>query len=184
MTEPHQTLASERVFEGRLLSVWVETVALPAGGSGSREVVKHPGAAGVVALDGTKVLLVSQWRHAVGSELLELPAGLLDPEETPLQCARRELEEETGYRCGELFPLGVLHTSPGFTNEVYHLFLTKDLFEGQKQAHDHGETLTPVWMDLNEAIDAVLGGRITNAVTALGLTLARLHGKAGFGGNS
>ena len=116
-------IAHRRVFEGRIITVDVDEVEEPGGVRGVREVVRHPGsvAALPVHADG-RVVLVRQYRYPVDAEVWELPAGKIDPGETPEEGARRELEEEVGLRAGHLEPISVFYTTPGFCSEVMHLF--------------------------------------------------------------
>ncbi|MEW6324495.1 MAG: NUDIX hydrolase, partial [Nitrospirota bacterium] len=116
------------IYRGRVIRVTVEDVALPNGRTTRLDLVRHPGASAVVPLreDGC-VLLVRQFRHAVGGYLYEVPAGTLAPGETPEGCARREVEEEAGVRPGALYPLGSIVTAPGFCDEEIHLFLATQL---------------------------------------------------------
>ena len=107
-----------------------DIVCLPNGKQASREVVEHPGAVAIIpVLPDGRILLVRQFRHPVGQVLLEIPAGKLDPGESPDACAARELEEETGYRAKSLERKASVFTGPGFTNEVIHLYLAHDLFK-------------------------------------------------------
>jgi len=180
VTSNHEILASETPFRGGFFSVEVDTIRLPNGNVAKREFVRHPGAAAVVPLKDGRVLLVRQIRHAIGADLLEIPAGKLDVAgEDPADCARRELEEETGYRPGTLEPLGAFSTSPGFTDERFHLYLATDLVQtGPQPEHDGGEPITAEWWALDEALDAVIGGTITDAKTVVGIALVRLRGRA------
>jgi ADP-ribose pyrophosphatase len=121
-------LNSRLVYEGRVVRLRVDEIALPDGGTATRETVEHPGAVVVIALDEQRqVLLVRQYRHAIGRWLLELPAGGLEPGEEPLQAAARELREEVGVEARRWTPLGQFYSSPGFVNERLHAFLAEDL---------------------------------------------------------
>src|SRR5205814_6573616 len=122
-------LATRRVYAGRVVRLDVDTVRFPDGSTGELELIRHPGAAAVVpcltdpkGADPT-ILMIKQYRYAAGGSLWEVPAGTLDPNEAPDACARRELLEETGVTAERLEPLSAILTTPGFTNEVIHLFM-------------------------------------------------------------
>lgn len=174
----HELLGESSPYEGGFFKVVVDTIRLPSGQEALREYVLHPGASAVVAVRDGMALLVRQNRHAIGSDLLEIVAGKLDVAgETPEGCAHRELEEETGYRAGRLEPLGTFYSSPGFTDERFHLFLATELEQvAPTPETDAGEPISTEWLALDEAVDAVVGGRILDGKTALGLVLARLRG--------
>ena len=176
MTEGrHEVVASSTPFSGGFFQVAVDTIRLPNGKVTKREIVLHPGAAAVVALRDGRVLLVRQNRHAARMDLLEIPAGKLDPGEDPLDCARRELQEETNYAASGWRPLGAFFVSPGFTDERVHLYLATGLTRlGPAPDHDEGEPIVSEWLSLDEAVEAVTSGRIVDAKTALGVVLARL----------
>ena len=121
-----EVVASRVVFDGRVFTVRVDDVRLPDGRIATRDVIEHPGAVVIAALDdGGRVALVRQYRHAVGGELLELPAGTLEPGEPPAETAVRELREETGLVGGRWEPLGSFFSSPGFLHEEMHAFLAR-----------------------------------------------------------
>jgi ADP-ribose diphosphatase len=164
-----------QVYAGRILSLWIRYVAGRNGARHMREIVEHKPGAAVVAVDQAgQVLLVRQPRPAVGGRVLELPAGLLDPGEEPIEAARRELREETGFRARDLRPLVAFYTSPGFTDELVHIFAADDLVEDQTQ-HDEEEDIELVRMPLEEAIERVLHGEISDAKTVTGLLAYRLQ---------
>ncbi|HEU0114175.1 MAG TPA: NUDIX hydrolase [Thermomicrobiales bacterium] len=125
---PHdETLASRRGYDGAWLHVRVDDARLPSGRIRPREVVEHPGAVAIVALTvADEVVLLRQFHHAIGRSLLGLPAGTLEPGETPVATARRELREETGYVAGEMRELASYYTSPGYTDERLTIFLAVD----------------------------------------------------------
>lgn len=130
--QPEQTISRQRVFAGKLIGVRVDTVQLPNGDVRTREVAEHPGAVAVLPVlpDGTLVL-VRQYRHAVGRTLLEVPAGTLDPDERPEDCALRELAEETGYQAESLRELVRFFVSPGWANEELVVYVADDIRAGQ-----------------------------------------------------
>lgn len=186
--EDGETLESRSVFRGRLLDVRFERVRLPDGSVVGRELVRHPGASAVVPLrtrpageGGTPrdVLLLRQYRHAADGELWEIPAGTLEPEESPEACARRELAEEAGLEAGELHHLSTVYTTPGFTDERVHLFLAEDARPGPADP-EPGEVLEPEWVPLERALEMVREGEIRDAKTGFALLYAaRFAGATG-----
>lgn len=153
-------------YRGRFFNLWQEEVELPGGRRIELDVLRHPGAAAVVPFESaTDVLLIRQFRHAAGGTLLEVPAGKLDGE-TPELCAARELEEEVGRRAARLEPLGSIFTTPGFTDEVIHLFAAFDL-EAVPMRHESDEVIEVVRMSLREAVDLVWRGELCDAKSAL-----------------
>jgi ADP-ribose pyrophosphatase len=124
----NRRVSSEKIYDGRIVRLRIDTVELPNGELAKREVIEHPGAAAIVPLDENgQVHLVRQYRDAVGEELLELPAGKLNSGEDPLDCARRELREELGLEAGSLALLSSFYSTPGFSDEVMHLYLAEEL---------------------------------------------------------
>lgn len=171
MSEP-RLLDRRTAFTGRMLKVEVERLELPDGGTTEFEIIRHPGAAVVVPVnEAGEIFLVRQYRYATGDWLLEAPAGKLAPGEAPESCARRELEEETGWRAVELEPLGAVWSSPGFTDELLHLFLARGLQPGN-QALEEAELLTVERVPLEEAVAMARDGRISDAKTVCALLRA------------
>lgn len=156
-------IESKEIFKGRVVHLTLDTVELPNGHRSTREVVRHPGAVAVIARneDG-KVLLVRQYRYALDKILYEIPAGKLEPGEDPDAAARRELEEETGYRCGEIRRIASFYSSPGFSDERLTLYFTDDLLGG-RQHLDDDEFLEVYAVDVDEAVDMAADGRIQDA---------------------
>ncbi|MFA0746192.1 MAG: hypothetical protein EORIYHIE_000061 [Candidatus Fervidibacter sp.] len=164
-------IESSKVFEGRLISVRKDTVKLPNGCTSTREVVVHPGAVAIVPmLEDGRVILVKQYRHAVGKILMEIPAGTLHPDETPEECALRELREEIGYSAGRLEKLTSVYLAPGYSTELIHLFLATDLQPAEGET-DEDEFLKPVTLTLDEAIAQISDGEIQDAKTVAALLL-------------
>ncbi len=160
------------IYKGRVVHLFVHEVTLPNGHPTLLEVIRHPGAAAVVAfVSATDILLVRQYRHAVGGYLYEIPAGKLDHGEAPELCAARELEEETGYRCGHLEKLGAMLTTPGFTDEIIHLYEATELTE-HVAALEQDEVLSVVRVPFEEALAWVEVGRINDGKSICALLLA------------
>ena len=173
--------ASERVFKGRLLGLRRDTVVLPDGRRGTREVVEHPGAVGIVALtDADEVLMVEQYRYAVGRTLLEIPAGCLEPGESPLDCAVRELREETGASAASWTPLGYIYPTAGCSNEAIHLFAARTLAFSDGKLDDD-EFLTLRAGPWTEVLEQCVSGENHDAKTVVALLrLARLRAAGQF----
>jgi len=170
-----ERLASTRVFRGRVVGLRVDEVRLlPGERRATREVVEHPGAVAVVAAGpDRRVALVRQYRYPVGEVLLEVPAGTLEPGEDPAGCALRELAEETGLRGERAEPLTSLYTSPGFSDEVIHVFLVRlDSVRRDDPRPDEDERVEAVLMPLEEALALVRRGVIRDAKSAAALFLA------------
>jgi ADP-ribose pyrophosphatase len=167
------------VHQGSALSFWLEEIELPNGSSLELEVVRHPGASTVVPfLDPDHILLLWQYRHAAGGYIWEVPAGKLEPGEAPEACARRELEEETGYRAGRLEETGVVLTTPGFSDERIHLFCAWDLTPGQT-AHESSEVIEVHEVPFAEALAMVDRGEIVDGKTLAALFHAARRRSAG-----
>ncbi|NLU50492.1 MAG: NUDIX hydrolase [Syntrophomonadaceae bacterium] len=169
MAVAEKTLHSERIFSGKILNLRVDTVALPGGQSATREIVEHPGAVGIIAVDEDEtVYLVRQYRKPVEEALLEIPAGKLEPEEDPLECARRELLEETGLIAESLEEVLAYYTTPGFTSERLHIFVARQLKPG-KSNPDQDEFLELVKMPLDEAYQKIAGGDIKDGKSIIAI---------------
>lgn len=162
-----EIVSSKRAWEGGFLKVDDVEVKLPGGEPAHREVIRHPGAVAIIALDeNNRVLLVNQYRTALERVTLEIPAGKLDPGENATDCALRELSEETGYTAGKMSYLIPIATAAGYSDEIIHLFMATDLAPGK--AHpDEDEYIASQWMDLAELIDLVLDGRIEDSKTVI-----------------
>ena len=166
-----ELLASERIFKGRVIEVAVDTVR-EAGQVYTREVVRHDGGAGIVALfeDGS-VALVRQYRHPARGFVLELPAGKIEHGERPEVCAARELEEELGVVAERLEPLSDFYTTPGFCAERLWVFLATGLRETAR-SHEEDEIIEVVRMPFARALGMIASGEIEDAKTIIGLLLA------------
>jgi ADP-ribose pyrophosphatase len=187
MSEPHdhQVETTETVFTGRVISVRKDVVSMPGQTTSQRDVVVHPGAVGVVALDDQdRVLLVTQYRHPVRRRLEELPAGLLDkPGEAALQAGQRELMEEAGLAARTWHVLVDTLTSPGMTDEAIRIFLARDVREVDRDVQEHEEAdMTSEWVPLDEAVRRALGGELENAMAVVGVLAADRARRDGFTG--
>jgi 8-oxo-dGTP pyrophosphatase MutT (NUDIX family) len=177
---PHEyrVLDSETVYEGHVFSLHRDTVAMPGGGDGVRDVVRHPGAVAIVALDDEdRVLLLRQYRHPVGTYLWELPAGLRDADgEPPLETAKRELAEEAQLAAGRWSLLATPLSSPGFSDESVLIYLAQDLRdvdrpEGFVVEHEEAD-MTLERVPLADAVQRVFDGDIRNASSVIGVLAA------------
>ena len=165
------------IYKGRVVDLNVETVTLPNGATVELEIIHHPGAVAIVPMTPTgSVLLIRQYRHAAGGYIYEVPAGKLDPGEAPQVCAARELEEEIGRRASSFEPLMSFFTTPGFTDEVIHVFLATGLAPGTQHL-DQDEVLEIVEMPLDMAIARIADGTIRDAKTIIGLQTVFLRRK-------
>ncbi len=163
---------TRRIFKGRVVTLDIDTVTLPNGATIELEMIHHPGAAAVVPMkeDGT-VILIRQYRHAAGGYIYEIPAGKLHPGEDPKLCAARELQEEIGYRADSLELLTSILTTPGFTDEVIHIYKGTGLTKG-KQDLDHDEVIEIVELPLEKALAQIIDGTIRDGKTIVGLQTA------------
>lgn len=164
-------IASKQLFSGRMLKLRQDEVELPNGTHAQREIIEHPGAVAIVPLLNQQVVLVRQYRYATEKILLEIPAGKLNPNENPDECAVRELEEETGYKAKTLRKLSSVYTTPGFTNEVIHIYLAQDLIETCPKP-DEDEFIDREIYTYSQLSKLVNTGEIIDAKTLLGLFLA------------
>lgn len=176
-------IGSERRYEGRIIHLDVDTVRFPDGSTGQLEMIRHPGASAVVPMlddpagPDPRVLLIRQFRHAADGVIWEVPAGRLDPGETPEECARRELAEETGMRASQLTRLTTIYTTPGFTDERIHLFLADGLEEGthRREADEFMELRPTPW---SEAMRLIEQGAIMDGKTLVALLYVQAFRRA------
>jgi ADP-ribose pyrophosphatase len=174
---PPGRVSSRRAYNGKIISLDVDTVRFPDGSVGELEMIRHPGATAIVpflsdpaGLD-PQVLLIRQYRYAAEGYLYEIPAGRLNPGEAPRDCALRELKEETGCTAGQVDHLFTMYTTPGFTDEKIHLFMATQLVVGETK-HEADEFLELQPMLLSRALQMVEAGEIQDSKTALGLLFA------------
>lgn len=168
-------ISSEMKFKGNVLSLREDLVQLPNNSTSKREVVQHNGAVGIVALnENNEIVLVKQFRAGIRRVTLELPAGKLELGEEPLECGKRELEEETGYKANSFKKLVSFATSPAILEEIIHIFLASDLYEG-KTNPDEDEFVETVTVSLNQAKKLISTGEIEDGKTIIGIFLALEH---------
>ena len=172
MESTNVTSHSEYVYRGRVVTLRIDTILKPDGKEMKREVVEHHGAVAIVPrLDADTVLLIRQFRQAVGEFLLEIPAGTLETGEDPDACAARELEEEIGYRSGSLRRMFSQYLAPGYSNEVLHAYVGEEL--ALSQTHfDEDEEIELVPVRIAEIEPMILDGRIKDAKSIAALLVA------------
>ncbi len=161
-------LSGKTVFTGKIFDIEVDEVEISGGRKSVRECVRHRGGAAVFLVEKDKVLLVKQFRYLYGKEVLEIPAGKLEKGEDSLIAAKRELEEETGYVADELVPMLKIYPSPGYTDEVIHIYFAKK-FHRSKQKLDDGEYLNVFRLDIEEVIKMVESAEICDSKTVVAL---------------
>ena len=162
-------ISSTQIFSGKLIDLYLDNVRLPNGKKSTREWIAHPGAVCIVPLlDNGDILLIRQFRYGPREEFIEIPAGKIDKNEDPLKCGLRELEEETGYKSNKLTFLTNIHPAIGFSNEKMWMYLAEEL-ELSKKKLDEDEFLELLPTPLNQAIEWVFSGKITDVKTIIGI---------------
>ncbi len=169
LQEKLSSIKSRFVYEGKYLKVRQDIIESPGHPTKTWDIGVNPGAVAVIPINSQgRVVLVEQWRRAIGCITLELPAGMLDPDESPEDCAQRELQEETGFKAGSLIAFGGCYSSPGTFTEYLHLFIGKDLSESPLQADDtDGIDVRAITFD--EAKKLIKKGEISDAKTVVGI---------------
>ena len=162
-----KTISKDYIFNGEVIKLRVDTVRTPSGNSATREIVEHPGGVCVLPLDSNgDVIMEWQYRRPFDCNLFELPAGKLHSGEDPLECGKRELEEETGLCAARYIPLGKIYPTPGFCGEILYMYLALDLYEGKKNP-DEDEFIETVKVPLDELVNKVLSGEIVDGKTCV-----------------
>ena len=164
-----RVVSSKTFYRGKLLDLRLDEVLLSSGRRVRREIVVHPGASAILPIvEPGKILMVRQYRHPVGEVLLEIPAGTLKPGEDPMACAARELEEETGYRAEKLTHLATIYPAPGYSSEILHIYLARDLRRGV-QAPEMDENISVIEMSVDQVLDGIRDGRIRDSKTIVAI---------------
>lgn len=172
MNYTEKTISEKHIYSGNIINVKLLTVSLPDGRQATRDIVMHPGASAVVPLnENGEIYMVRQYRKPIEAESLEIPAGKLDSGEAPEVCAARELKEETGLQAGKLTHLVSIHSTPGFSNEVLHLYAATDLSEGESCA-DADEFISTERYSVERLVNMILKGEITDAKSIIGILMA------------
>lgn len=177
MSLEEKTLHTEEIYSGKIISLQLQDVELPNGKTSKREIIKHPGAVAVVAVtDENKIVMVEQYRKALERTIVEIPAGKLEKGEEPSVCARRELEEETGYECESIELLVSFYTSPGFADEIVHLYVAKGLKQKENAAApDEDEFVNLEELTLEEALQYMKEQKIYDAKTVYAVQYLQLQ---------
>jgi ADP-ribose pyrophosphatase len=163
-----KTMKTEKIYEGKILNLRIDTVELPDKKYSKREIVEHPGAVAILPLtDDNDVILVKQYRKAIEKEILEIPAGKLEIGEEPRETAIRELKEETGYTAKKMEYLLEFYTSPGFSNEKLYLFIATGLVEGEAEP-DRDEYIEITKLKLDDLLNMISKGDILDCKTIVG----------------
>ncbi|WP_459499604.1 NUDIX hydrolase [Bacillus sp. C1] len=172
-----RTVATESIFDGKVIKVRIDDVVLPNGEMSKREIVNHPGAVAIIAVtDEGKIVLVEQYRKALEKEIVEIPAGKLEPGEKPEVTALRELEEETGYVCDKMEFITSFYTSPGFADEILYVYKATGLKKKEnKAALDEDEFVELMEVSLEEAIELMNNQRIHDAKTMFAVQYLQLQ---------
>ncbi len=167
MNLSEKQLTSKPIFNGKILTVRLDTALLPNGNTAEREIVEHPGGVGVIPItESGEVLLVEQFRYPYSATVLEIPAGKRSAGEDPLLCGKRELKEETGAEAKEFTYLGEVYPTPGYSNEIIHLYAATGL-SFNEASPDEDEFLNLVRMPLSKLIDKITSGEIKDAKTQI-----------------
>jgi ADP-ribose pyrophosphatase len=167
-----KTVSRKHIYQGNIINIESLTVTLPDGKEATRDMVSHPGASVIIPLnENGELYMVRQYRKPIEKVSLEIPAGKLDKGEDPAVCAERELKEETGLSADRIEHLMSVHSTPGFCNEVLHIYLATGLKEGE-QCSDEDEFITCEKIPVNELVNMVKSGEITDAKTIIGILMA------------
>lgn len=169
-------LSSTLIHTGHVITLTKDEVQIENGQIVTRDVVHHHGGVGVLLIKNQKILMVKQYRYPTQKALLEIPAGKLEAAENPYTCGLRELEEETGYGCERLEKIASFYTTPGFCNEIIHLYEAKDPYQIEHpKAMDEDECIETYWIDVQKANEFIHTGEIEDAKTIIAIQYANIH---------
>ncbi|MCX8130189.1 MAG: NUDIX hydrolase [Clostridia bacterium] len=172
MNYEEKTISTKQIYKGNVINVEFMKVCLPNGKEATRDIVRHPGASVVIPIsDDGSLYMVRQFRKPIDQESLEIPAGKLDEGECPEECAKRELKEETGLESDNIKHIVSIHSTPGFSDEILHMYVAKGLKEGNSCA-DEDEFISTEKIEVNKLMDMVLRHEITDAKTIIGILFA------------
>lgn len=163
-----KTIKTDKLYQGKIINLRIDTVELPNQKYSKREIIEHSGGVAILAIHDDKIILVEQYRKAVEKNLYEIPAGKIEPNEDPLEGAKRELIEETGYEAQNLKFILNFYSSPGFSNEMIHLFIA-DSFNFVGACPDEDEYIETIEIPIEDAFSMVLKGEIVDAKTIIAL---------------
>jgi ADP-ribose pyrophosphatase len=167
--------SGKRVYEGKIINIELDRVTLPNGHTMELEMIHHPGAAAVVPiLEDGHVVMIYQYRYAAGGYIYEIPAGKLHPGEDPVECAKRELQEETGYQAKKYQPLLSFLTTPGFCDEIIHIYLAQSLTPGAQNLEE-SEVLEVKTIQLEKCLEMIKKGLIKDGKTIIAIQSAWIH---------
>lgn len=167
--EDYSIIKSEYIYKGRRIEVYRDTLLMPDGKEAVRDLIKHNGAAAMIPVDNEgNIIFVKQYRHSAGGKTLEIPAGTLEKGELPINCAIRELEEETSYKAGKMTFLIKFYSAIGFCNEVIHVYVCEELEQGSFNT-DEDEFIDIERYSLKEALDMIKDGTICDSKTMTAL---------------
>ncbi len=167
-----KTIDEKHIYKGNIIDIYSQTVELPDGRTSTRDIVRHPGASVIIPISDNKELyLVEQYRKPIDKITLEIPAGKLDKGEDPMSCAVRELKEETGLEAKNIKHIMSIHSTPGFSDEVLHMYVATGLREGQSAA-DEDEFISTIKLPIEKLIRMIISGEITDSKTIIGILLA------------
>jgi len=170
-----KTLSAEKIYKGRIIDLEKLVVELPDGRTAQREIVRHPGASMVVPiLDDGRIIMIKQFRKPLEKVYYEMPAGKLDGNEDPIDCAVRELREETGYAVGKIEHILSIDTTPGFSDEIIHIYAATELEPGETEK-DKDEFIETCMFSIDELLEMVYSGKITDAKTIIGVFLIQKY---------